>query len=432
MTVCTLCSVNSIDRHCTNTPRTCFECCTTNASINTCPPHFHSLGNSAAAARLLTGMVHPNILADAADEGEVKEDESTSSSSSSSPAGGLPLPGDAAAAAAAGVAEQPTEPTLASLAALIQQLLAAQAADRAALAVVAAAALPPPRVRPAAAAAAPTTAAPSTAAILPFVPLATPVSDGIPALVNPPPAHRAAVLDRAAVASQADITALVDRFSALPVEGDSDDEGTTVSPQPHIRTARPPPPTAAAGFLPSTFVPPPIGTAQSATQQLADLFTLMHKQGGKAKYSSIEELNEALEDWVIEALQSGRTAHQVESIRAYQRLLVTQFATSDRMPLKQVFEYHRQWCKAVHAGTIDLFARGAAMNHDIYYAVTHPLRLTSQGSVNTFPQQKGGKTKAASDKTTVTAPKKTYAAGSCTHHPTSTTHTTAECLKKGQ
>ena len=42
-----------------------------------------------------------------------------------------------------------------------------------------------------------------------------------------------------------------------------------------------------------------------------------------------------------------------------------------------------------------------------------------------------GKSKAASDKTA--APKKPtvkYPAGSCTHHPTSTSHTTAECIKK--
>jgi hypothetical protein len=326
---------------------------------------------------------------------------------------------------------------MAEMAALLQQLLAAQAADRAAqaadravLAAVAAIALHPSAGR--AAAAAPATVPTSTAAILPFVPLPATVPDGIPALVNPPrvPAHRAAVLDRAAVASQGDITALVNRFSALSGDGESDDDDTTVPPQLHTRTARPPPPTAAADFLPPGFVPQAIGTELSGTQQIAVLLDAIEKQGGKTTYKNFEDFNEALNDWARKAVSQGWTAHQVEAIRAYQALLITQFATSDRMPLKQVLEYHRRWCKDVMAGIIDPFTHGAAMNHDIYYTVTHPLRLTPHGPATTFPQQKGGKAKGASDKKGATADKKTYPAGSCTHHPTSTTHTTAECKKK--
>ena len=449
MVHCTVCNVNPMDKTCTNTPRLCFECCTTLPSIHTCPSHFRSLGNSAAAARLLTGMVHA-IIADAADGGEGKVADSASSSSSASSASAPPPPGgappsdaavdaavpDAAADApglsvAAGVAEQPPELTMSAMAALLQQMFVAQAADRAILVAVAAAvALPPPAGRPAVTA--PTTARTSTAAILPFVPLPATVPDGIPALINPPrvPAHRAAVLDRAAVASQGDITALVNRFSALSGDGESDDDNTTVPPQLHTRTARPPPPTAAANFLPPGFVPQSIGTELSGTQQIAVLLDAIEKQGGKTTYKNFEDFNEALDDWARKAVSQGWTAHQVEAIRAYQALLITQFATSDRMPLKQVLEYHRRWCKDVMAGIIDPFTHGAAMNHDIYYTVTHPLRLTPHGAATTFPQQKGGKAKGASDKKGATADKKTYPAGSCTHHPTSTTHTTAECKKK--
>ena len=67
MVHCAQCTVNPIDRHCTNHPRTCYECCTTSATTPTCPPHFKQLGRLAAEARLQTGLVHPNILADAAD-----------------------------------------------------------------------------------------------------------------------------------------------------------------------------------------------------------------------------------------------------------------------------------------------------------------------------------------------------------------------------
>jgi hypothetical protein len=392
-------------------------------------------------------MVHPHILADAADEividevkEEVKEREPPPSPSGSPPPGGLPPSPSAISApqreAPAGAAAEPL--TLASLAAslanvtsLVQQLLQAQPVPAAAAGAGQAAGAPAssPSVPPASPPSVPP-APPNVAPVLPYVPFSAspPV---MPALISPPP-HRAAVLDRAAVASQGEIAALVNRFSALRDDGDSDAEDMTVPTQPHTRTTLTSPP-AAAGILPQAFVPPPIGAEQSPTQQLAAIFNALNKQGGKVKYSTIEELDEALDDWAADALKSGRTAQQVESIRAYQRLLTKQFAISDRMPLKQVLEYHRLWCKAVHAGTIDLFSQGAAMNHDIYYAVTHPLRLTAQGSVSSSSQAKDNKfkasDKAASDK--VAKPKAKHAPGSCTHHPTSTSHTTAECIKKG-
>ena len=73
MVLCAACSVNNIDRHCTNTPRTCFQCCTTSLNIDTCPYHFRIMGNTEREARLSSGKVHPHILADAAD-GDVNVD----------------------------------------------------------------------------------------------------------------------------------------------------------------------------------------------------------------------------------------------------------------------------------------------------------------------------------------------------------------------
>jgi hypothetical protein len=188
----------------------------------------------------------------------------------------------------------------------------------------------------------------------------------------------------------------------------------------------------AAAVLPSAFVPPAIGTEQTATQQLAAIFRALDKQGGKAKYATIEELNEALDDWFADAVRASRPPNELDSIRAYQRLLITRFAISDRMPLKQVLEYHRLWCKAVHAGTLDMFAPGAAMSHDIHYEVTHPLKLLGPGPGT--PASKDGKFKSAPGKSAAASPPATtkYPAGSCTHHPTSTSHTTAECIKKAK
>ena len=119
------------------------------------------------------------------------------------------------------------------------------------------------------------------------------------------------------MSSHSDIAALVNRFSALP---DSDDEDTTVPPQQHTRATHTPQP-AAAGVLPDAFVPAPVGSEHTPAQQVAAIFNALHKQGGKVKYASIEELNEALDDWATEFIKAGRTVPQVESVCAYQRLL---------------------------------------------------------------------------------------------------------------
>ena len=64
MVLCATCHVSSIDRHCTNTPRTCYQCCTSHADIHTCPLHYRQMGISDAAARLASGKVHPSIAED--------------------------------------------------------------------------------------------------------------------------------------------------------------------------------------------------------------------------------------------------------------------------------------------------------------------------------------------------------------------------------
>ena len=444
MVLCAACSVNNIDRHCTNTPRTCFQCCTTSLNIDTCPYHFRIMGNTEREARLSSGKVHPHILADAAD-GDVNVDAPAPPNAPaavgpppSAPQGNppaaaaagavqdapvIPPPGAAQPPPAPGASQPPSAPDVTAIAAsvnaltaMVQQLMQAEAARQAAAALASAPAPPP--------------APPGAEHLLPFIPIPPPATaPDLPTLVNPSPPHRVAVLDRAAASSQGDIAALVHRFSALPVDGDSDEEDTTVPPQQHTRTAHTPR-SNAAGVLPHAFVPAPVGSEHSATQQLAAIFSTLNKQGGKVKYSSIEELNEALDDWAAEFVKTGRPARQVESVRTYQRLLIQQFYVSDRMPLKQVLEYHRQWCKKVDNGSIDMFAPDAAMNVYIHYEVTHPLRLSSQGSSSSSSSPRDGKSKGKPDRAKTATAK--HPAGSCTHHPLSTSHTTAECVKKGQ
>ena len=268
---------------------------------------------------------------------------------------------------------------------------------------------------------------------LPALPQSTsspvPASPPAPATGTTHP-HRHSVLDRSApsTTSRAEVTELVNKFTALTNE-DSDDDTHEVAPQAHTpRTQLP------TTVLPAAFVPTPFGSEQSAQQQLAAIVHGLSKQGSKVKYANIAELSEALDDWATDSLRAGWTATQVESIRALQRLLVVRFSVSERRPLKEVLEYHRKWCKAVHAGTIDMFAPGAELNLAILYDVSNPMQLSVGRTSTTSSQMTSGTKTAKGD----AAPAKAgghpaagrHPAGSCTNHPTSTTHTTAECKKK--
>ena len=448
MVTCAFCTVNHIDTFCTNTPRMCFTCCAEHPTISTCPRHYRAMGVTAAAARKQANMVHPaafvpaepagqeqkvderkldnadNADADNADNADADNADNAGQRRQDDPPQQPPGGPSSPRAANPPPPPPPHAPNANAASPLtLEALAAAVAAMQTTLLTLSQRWVPatPP----------PAPARPVAEPLLPRLPPPSPASEP-PSLLPPPPAHRSAVLDRAAVASQHDIRALVNRIAALPDhDSDVDDDDAQVASHAHNHAA--PVHSTSQQALPSAFIPPPVGTEKSASQQLEAIFTAINKQGGKVKYSSVEELNEALDDWFTDAVRSGRSAAQLNSIRAYQRLLITQFAISDRMPLKQLLEYHRLWCKGVHAGTIDMFAQGAAMNHDIYYTVTHPLRLGSHGSPGSSSQPRDGKSKTPAD--TPRAPKQpkvVHPAGSCTYHPESTSHLTANCNNKGK
>ena len=190
------------------------------------------------------------------------------------------------------------------------------------------------------------------------------------------------------------------------------------------------------GLRPHAFAPTPAGSKHSATQQLAAIFHAFHRQGGKVTYATIEELHEALDDWATEFVKAGRSAQQVECVRAYQHLLIQQFAISDCMPLKQVLEYHRLWCKAVANGTIDMFASHSALDLHILRTVTHPPRLSRPGSTSSSTSPRDSKLKAASQPQGQEAerPSTRQALAPTTRCPPRTPlhvlYTTTECLMK--
>jgi hypothetical protein len=427
MVLCATCQISTIDRHCTNTPRSCYECCTSHADILTCPFHYQQMGNSNAAARLAAGRVHASIAEDA---------------EAGQPFAPPPAPpGGELAAPSSALQGQPAldppaadpDPVIAVPAPLVIAppsralgSVAASVVDVAASVVEVAASVA--EIRTALAALTAMIRSQAAPAVAP-VPAVRP-TEPLRAPSIPLPPHQAAVLDRAAAASRGEVAQLVNRFSALADDDNSDDEAHQVHQHSHTHGAQPSPTT----LLPAAFVPTPSGTAQSAQQQLAAIVSGLSKQGSKVKYATIGELDEALDDWATDSLKAGWTAAQVESIRAYQRLVTAGFYTSERRPLKEVLDYHRKWCKAVHAGTIDMFAAGAELNLAILYEVSHPRQYggapaAAASAVRTGKSKDAAPTVRAGAASGSSASAK-YPAGSCTKHPASTSHTTAECKKQ--
>ena len=441
MVNCT-CTVEAIDKACINTPQYCYRCCTTGPAIKTCPYHFHLMGNTAAAARLASGLVHPSITSigagspsSTASVGEPglhsaseRQQAGSAALNEQPPASGLSAttatsrspqtspavttaPSATASALAALQAQFDTaaSATGAIHAALQAQLeeqaraLRAQHEEQTKMFTLLMARLPP---------AAATGPSLSSTAVSPQAPLQSSATSA---------PHRHAVLDRAAPA-----VASNNAYDALR-DSDSDDDTHEVTTQHHT-------PAQPASVLPAAFRPVPSGTEQGAQQQLAAILSGLGKQATKVKYATFAELDEALDDWAAEGKKAGWTSSKVDAIRVYQRQLIDGFPQSERWSLKDVLEYHRRWCKAVDAGTIDPFAPGAALNLTLVHEVSHPRQYGSIAA-STAPARRGGRSKDSASPPADTrrggapaAPK--HPAGSCTNHPTSTTHTTAECKRK--
>ena len=303
MVNCGICSVTTIDRHCSNTPQTCYDCCAHNVAILTCPYHFGQMGLTEAASRLAGGQVHASLIpvvvdtaaADAARRaGEsdahavIRSAESERRErSNSSPAAA----GQASQSSIAPSRHQPAAASTTASAASVVSLAAMRAeleADRAAAQVERAAI----RAQLDDQAAATRQLSALLARLQPTAleSAASSLSTPAPPSAPVPHPHRGAVLDRSAAA------ALVNTLSAAALDGgDSDEDAPEVLTHSHTHTQR-------ASILPAAFVPTPSGTEQSAQQQLAAIVSGLNKQGTKAKYSTIADLDEALDDWATASI----------------------------------------------------------------------------------------------------------------------------------
>jgi hypothetical protein len=282
------------------------------------------------------------------------------------------------------------------------------------------------------------TAAAANSTVQPLPRLVPPPSSP-PPMVSPPadlqPPHRAAVLDRNSAEQTARLTELVSQVTSRSLtevqEDDTDEEDSRVPLQPHTRSTAihslPAQPTVTTrpSPLPEAFIPTLPGSNENNAQLLTSIVNGLAKR--ETKYKSLTELNEALDDW-RERVMPTWSAAQLESLRLYQHLLI--FNLGATWTLTKVLEYHRVWCKLVHTGKIDMFAPGAELNQTILFNIEHPLYLGGTTSAAASSTARHGKAKPATTKSAAgtTAPQAgKYEAGSCTNHPSSTTHTTAQC-----
>lgn len=429
---CSICTIDRFDKHCTNTPQYCHRCCTTNVDNNilTCPYHFRYLSPADQAARLAAGRVHPSLL-------PVDGEDDNKDSRHDQPHGGPPTPPPSSPLAASSPVRPPSprEPaaipaapqppaasatplTTETITALLMQMQSQMNAQlQASIASLRAELSPqPPTGRP---------AQPVTPPPLPYVPMTSPQP---PPLIPPP--HHSAILS-APAASHAEIADLVNRFSAHQVHADSDDDEHKVpSPPSHTHTspARPAPPVT----LPPAFIPTSIGSDANTEQRFTSMLTDVMKKYAKSTITTIAQLDEALNDWVTDAIRQGQTIIQVEAIRAYQHQLINKFHYNERHSLTFILRYHHLWCKALYNGEMNLTDPHVAFNPAIFHDAAHPLHAQEHSS-SSIPRK--GKLKHTGKSATPSTPggppssANKYPAGSCANHPDSTSHNTAMCVK---
>jgi hypothetical protein len=249
----------------------------------------------------------------------------------------------------------------------------------------------------------------------------------LPALLPPPPQslsaspipapHRVGALGAAPDAASA-MAALINQA----INGGDDQSEVRAQNLTHAAisasTSRPSP-------LPAAFIPSTTGSAQHNAQLLTDLLTTFHKRD--VKFANIAALNTALQEWWDLAVAARWSPQQLNSLHQYWHFVVH---TLSKWPEARVFAYHKEWVKAVHTKTLDMFSP----NGHLYLPalITAELALTAPPS-SSHTGKAGKKTdtsagKAAKESAASKAGK--HPAGACTNHPLSTTHTTAECRVK--
>jgi hypothetical protein len=262
-------------------------------------------------------------------------------------------------------------------------------------------------------------------------------SASLPPLLPPPPPslsssaipapHRVGALG-AAPDSAAAMAALIDqaingRRAAEDDGGDDQSEVRTHNTTNTAISASSP----SSSPLPAALIPSTTGSAQHNAQVLTELLTTFHKRD--AKLANIAALNTALQEWWDLAVAARWSPQQLNSLHQYWHFVVH---TLNKWPEARVLTYHKEWVKAVHTKVLDMFSPNSHLH--LPALITAELALTAP-TTSSYASKAGKKTDTAAvsakpAKDSAASKVGKHAAGSCTNHPLSTTHTTAECRVK--
>lgn len=181
-----------------------------------------------------------------------------------------------------------------------------------------------------------------------------------------------------------------------------------------------------SSMFPASLAPTALGAQpDDPAHQLARLLTTFNKSSSM-KYATLNDLSLAIDEWATISIKAGWSGEQIGTIFRYKTFLIDQIGRNNSV--KEAAQYHSLWSKAVDAGTINLFSPGSEYHALSYIAVfpasSHTTGYTAKATHKNTISKKRKTPDAASPK------KKTFAAGSCIKHPTSTSHDTSMCNKK--
>jgi hypothetical protein len=205
---------------------------------------------------------------------------------------------------------------------------------------------------------------------------------------------------------------------------DNEDNQSEVSEHDYIHALPSPslsrPSRSIVNVLPAQFIPAQVGSEQDQSQQLIRILTTINKS--TTKYATLDELATAIDDWTVASISEGWTGQQLDAIRRYRRFVIDIIGRQHSVTVAA--KYHASWSKAVHARTHDMFAHNGHIHLDSWVQVPPTISSSSQSSYSK------GKKSSTTERKTADKERAVHAVGSCTKHPTSTSHTTAQCKAK--
>jgi hypothetical protein len=458
MVHCPICNVERPDPRCGRATTMCYACCIARGDASSCSFHFNQAPPAqqvAIAARGQAAVAPPAVANSAASSLPLNVNISLPSSLvlpasnmvANVPGGLAVLPPDNAAPASSQLqqhAPSVTQPEAWREAVnLIAAQMAAISSQVASLtALVSASSSSPPVAQPSAPVsvlvAQPSSSHRSTAAPAGTVPNAA-MSTSHQSI----PPHRQAVLG----ASPTDSVAIAEMIERVMRGNNNLDEEEkevrdTAAQQTQTQTQTPilmssstvtglPPPLiqpvmhVRSTVFPSTLAPPPLGGVFTEQTVSVNGIKLTSANFFDAKkFKNIEELKTALDDWVTIAERSNWSAHHIRCIYKYRSLLVDTIAA--KSSLTQALSYHLAFARAVDAHEHNMFGVDGSEYHVRSWFQVFPPAAAASPSAKKTNATRGSK-KGSTGNTIGKEDKPTFAAGSCQHHPQSTTHDTASC-----